>query len=127
MNYLMIIFLLIFSFVSHIKSENMRLYSFYTPSHEVLKNNWFLPSIQDNFEIDIRFFQQECEEATFKENGWNTTMLHKVEMIIDSIQKNWNKIFIYADIDIQFFKPIEKLIERYMEYNDLVVQRNNPS
>src|SRR5271155_4223618 len=117
MYYWMIIILFIFSFVNNIKPENMKLYSFYTPSHEVLKNNWFLPSIQDDFEIEIRFFPQECEAAIFKESGWNTTMLHKIEMIIEAIQKNWNKIFIYADIDIQFFKPMAKLIENYMNNN----------
>src|SRR5438034_9059948 len=111
MQYRIIVILFICSFANHIKSENMKLYSFYTPSHEILKNDWFLPSLQDDFEIEIRFFPQECETATFKESGWNTTMLHKVEMIIDAIKKNWNKVFIYADIDIQFFKTISKSIK----------------
>ena len=35
--------------------EKMKLYALYTPSHEILKNDFFLPSIQDDFDIIFEF------------------------------------------------------------------------
>ena len=111
------------------ENARMRLYSFYTDSHAILKDNWFLPSLKEtnkDLEIIIKYYDQECPSAEYLKAGWNQTMFRKVEMILEAIEDNWGSIFIYADIDIQFFGSIKEVIEREMEGYDMVVQKDRP-
>jgi hypothetical protein len=106
--------------------QKTKLYALYTPSHEILKDVFFLPSIKDDFEIILEFAQQTCESATFMNSGWTKTTLAKVDLIIRAIEENKDDIFIFSDVDIQFFGPIEELIMQLMENKDIVMQKNNP-
>lgn len=106
--------------------EKIKLYALYTPSHEVLKDKFFLPSIQDDFEVILEFCEQTCPSAKFMDEGWTQTTMRKVDLIIRAINENWGKIFIFSDVDIQFFAPIEKTILKLMDGKDIVMQRNNP-
>lgn len=106
--------------------EKIKLYALYTPSHEVLKDQFFLPSIQDDFDIVVEFCEQTCPTAGFMSEGWTQTTMRKVDLIIQAIHANWGKIFIFSDVDIQFFAPIESAILMLMEDKDIMMQRNNP-
>lgn len=107
--------------------KKIKLYSFYTPSHKILKDEWFLPSIQDDYDVTIEFHEQECPSGNFAEKGWITVMLRKVDLILKGIEENWGNIFVYADIDIQFFGPTQKSILKALENNDIVVQKDQPN
>ena len=109
------------------KTEKMKLYALYTPSHTVLKNEWFIPSIQDDFDLILEFHEQTCPSGTFMSGGWTRTTIKKVRLIVHAIQENWGKIFIFSDVDIQFFAPIQDHIERLMENKDIVIQKNSPN
>src|SRR5579864_4047396 len=85
--------------------KKIKLYALYTPSHEVLKNTYFLPSIQDDFEIILEECEQTCPTANFLSEGWTQTTMRKVDLIIRAIQENWDSFFIFSDVDIQFFHP----------------------
>jgi hypothetical protein len=102
------------------------MYALYTPSHEVLKDKFFLPSIQDDFEVICEFCEQTCESAKFMSDGWTKTTMRKVDLIIRAIKENWGEIFIFSDVDIQFFAPIQGYILKLMEGKDIIMQRNNP-
>ncbi len=120
--------LILFLFIStRIKTEKMRLYAAYTPSHAVLKDKWFLPSIQDDFDLIIEFHKQTCPSADFMAVGWTKTTIKKVKLIIRAIEENWGKIFIFSDVDIQFFAPIQNKIEQLMGDNDMLIQKNSPN
>ena len=106
--------------------ERIRLYALYTPSHEVLKDQFFLPSIQDDFDVICEFCEQTCLKAEFMSEGWTKTTMRKVDLIIRAIQENWGKIFIFSDVDIQFFRPIKNMIISLMEGKDILMQKNNP-
>lgn len=116
------IFLYEFAF-SH---EKIRMYALYTPSHEVLKDKFFLPSIKDDFEIVLEFCEQSCSSAKFMQEGWTDTTMRKVDLIIRAIQENWGNVFIFSDVDIQFFEPMQDIILELIEGKDIVMQRNNP-
>ncbi len=105
----------------------MKLYAIYTPSHAILKDNYFLPSLQDDFDLIIEPVEQTCESATFMSSGWTKTTIKKVDLIIRAIKENWGEIFIFSDVDIQFFSPIHDLILSHMTENDLIMQKNCPS
>jgi hypothetical protein len=86
----------------------MKVYIFYTDSHKILLDDFFLPSIKDeyNAELDITKFEQKCPSARLNSNGWIETMYFKIDTILKGINENINKqnnIFIHSDIDIQFF------------------------
>lgn len=106
--------------------EKMRLYALYTPSHEILKDTFFLPSICDDFEIILEFAPQTSQSAVFMSEGWTATTMRKVDLIIRAIEENMGDVFIFSDVDIQFFAPIQKHIEELIEGKDIVMQKNNP-
>ena len=120
--------LLAFLCINNVYSQDkIRLYAFYTPSHAVLKDRFFLPSIQDDFEIIMREEKQTCSSAQFMNNGWTKTTIKKVDLIIDAILENWGSVFIFSDVDIQFFAPIKDLLLSLIQDNDIIMQKNCPS
>jgi Nucleotide-diphospho-sugar transferase len=123
-----IIFILCVIYIAQSFShEKMKLYALYTPSHEILKDDFFLPSIQDDFDIIFEFCDQTCASAKFMDEGWTDTTMRKVDLIIRAIQENWGSIFIFSDVDIQFFSPVQAKILQLMEGKDMVIQRNSPN
>jgi hypothetical protein len=58
--------------------------------------------------------------------GWTKTTMRKVDLIIRAIQENWGKIFIFSDVDIQFFRPVKNFILILMKGKDILMQKNNP-
>ncbi len=117
----------IFLCVHYVESNNkIRLYAIYTPSHAILKDNYFLPSIQDDFELIVEAVEQTSPSATFMSQGWTKTTIKKVELIIRAIKENWGSVFIFSDVDIQFFAPIQDILLFLIKDNDIIMQKNNP-
>jgi len=108
-------------------SRRIKLYSYCTPSHQILKTNWFLPSVRDDYEIIIKEFGQECPSARFLEEGWAKTIDRKIEMLIGAVKKNFPGIFIFSDIDIQFFRETKEELLQELGKKDIVFQRNSLS
>ncbi|HSC25575.1 MAG TPA: putative nucleotide-diphospho-sugar transferase [Candidatus Babeliales bacterium] len=123
-----IIVLLFFVFSDYCyANKKIKLYALYTPSHAILKDTFFLPSIQDDFEIIFEFCDQTCPSGDFMGQGWTETTIQKVNLIIRAIKENWGSIFIFSDVDIQFFCPIEEMILKCMHGKDLMIQKNTPN
>jgi len=122
------VLMVICCFVSQIFThEKIRMYALYTPSHQVLKDEFFLPSLQDDFELIIEFCEQTCPSAKFMSEGWTQTTIRKVDLILRAIEENWGSFFIFSDVDIQFFAPIKKIILDCIRDKDMVIQKNSPS
>jgi hypothetical protein len=125
--YVSLVFFVCFYAVNILPHEKIKLYALYTPSHEVLKDKFFLPSLQDDFEVIFEFCEQTCQSVKFMSEGWTDTTIRKVDLIIRAIKENWGSIFIFSDVDIQFFRPIQEAILEHMQDKDMVIQRNTPS
>ena len=122
-----IVILGIFCSINTIESKT-KLYALYTPSHKILVDEFFLPSIKDNFEIVLVATKQTCPSAKFFNHGWRQTTIQKVDLIIRAIKENWGDIFIFSDVDIQFFRPIEqKILKQMGDSLNLVIQKNSPN
>lgn len=102
----------------------VRLYSLYTQSHAVLKDEWFLKTLSDNFELVITKLPHEMQ--LYGTPGFNRLTWLKLDLLIDAVQKNWGKYFLYSDVDVQFFAPIEKALIEAIADRDLLVQRDSP-
>jgi hypothetical protein len=61
------------------------------------------------------------------DEGWTDTTIRKVDLIIRAIKENWGSIFIFSDVDIQFFAPIKATILKLMKNKDLMIQKNSPN
>jgi hypothetical protein len=99
---------------------------FFTPSHEHLYENWLKPSLQDEFDIVIGTAEQDCARGSYYAEGWTTTTKKKVEHIVKTVQSNMDRLFIFADVDIQFFTPIVDDIKALLKGYEFVVQRDSP-
>jgi len=102
----------------------MRLYTFCTPSHEILLNQWLIRSLKDDYELHIERYAQKSLPADYMSDGWIDTMLDKVEVIIRAIRENEGKIFIHSDADVQFFGRTQGVILKAIDRLDMVIQRD---
>ena len=58
--------------------KSFKLYCMYTPEFERLYKDYFLLSIQDDFEVIAQELPQECPAAAFETEGWDKTMYRKL-------------------------------------------------
>ena len=108
------------------ENEKLKIYAICTPSHYILRDEWFLKTLQDDYEIVIVEHKQECPSAQFMHQGWKSTTIHKVELWIDAVRDNWGNIFVCSDVDIQFFQPTEPILLELIKDKDMVIQRDTP-
>ncbi len=89
-----------------LNTSNMKILSFYTPSHKILFDNYFYPSykqyLSKDFELLYKTSDQLCESANYRTKGWAETVIQKLEFILDYLTTLDNKIFIFSDCDVQF-------------------------
>ena len=104
----------------------IKLYCLCTPSHERLRDEWFLPTLKDEFEIHSRYLRQDGP-GEYGDPSFRLAVRKKVEMISEAIESNWGQIFIVSDVDIQFFKPITKLALESMKDRDIMTQNDGPT
>ena len=102
----------------------MKLYAFYTPSHNELLEDWFLSSIQDDFDVVIESKEQVSSSGSFMEEGWLETMKEKVRLILRASEENEGTLFIHSDVDIQFFKAVIPIITTLIEDYDMLIQKS---
>ena len=103
----------------------MNVISMVTRSHEILEKNWFLPSLKDDCVIKmLRFEDQGSGEGSWETESFNNAVTQKTKIIADFIEKHQGELIIWADVDIQFFRPIIPELERLMQSGeDMLFQR----
>lgn len=94
------------------------IYTFYTDSHKVFLDDWFMKTIDEREKdlVVVEKFDQERHSGAFMQEGWNKTMLRKVDYIIDCLKGD--DIFVHADCDIQFFDTFYDKMKQEMEEKD---------
>jgi len=96
----------------------MKLYVIFTPSHRNLYENYFLKSVPDEFEIIPCEIPQECPTGEFYKEGWDKTCYKKIELYEKACAENQGELFLFSDVDIQFFGKIkDTLIEELGDYD----------
>jgi hypothetical protein len=73
------------------------------------------------------YHKQTTHTGAFMSHGWLDAMDIKLDVILGAIEDNKDSIFIFADCDIQFFKPFKHLIVKELENNDIVCQEDRGS
>lgn len=80
-------------------------------------------------EIIVRKFPQECKDASFMTDGWNSTMRKKVQYIIDALSNTKeDEWFVHADCDIVLFPEWKQVLIQYEKSNlDMMIQNDYAS
>jgi len=81
------------------------LYTLCTPSHEVFLEEFFLPTVDPEFDLHlIRAEQQGGWE--FATEGWHNNVRQKLAMFADAVRDHSDgEIVMFTDVDMIFVKP----------------------
>ncbi|MFH2069013.1 MAG: putative nucleotide-diphospho-sugar transferase [Candidatus Omnitrophota bacterium] len=101
----------------------MKLYAVYTDGAAILKDDWFLKSLQDDWELNIlQVGATEKKYGDFSTPGFKDVVKKKTALILDSIKDNFGDVIIWSDLDIQFFGKCSDTIEYSIKEKDVVFQ-----
>lgn len=104
----------------------MKIYTFYSKSHEIIYHNYFLESLKKygpELELVTKVVDQKTMSGSFDEVGFNSTMKDKIALLLDAINENWGSWFIFSDCDIQFLDYFyEDLISYINNDKDIIAQ-----
>lgn len=106
----------------------MKIYTFYSDTHEVLYTDYFMKSfyemkMNDFFEVDATRVRQRTMSGDFGTPGFAESMKDKVEIILRAIDENKGSQFIFADCDIQFLQHLRYDLANYnMDNIDMLAQ-----
>jgi hypothetical protein len=101
----------------------MKLFSICTPQAAALKDKWFLKTLQDDWELHIVDLDDVPQgNGDYLSREWYYCLKKKIDILIDAIKSNPDDIILFADMDIQFFRPCTDIINECMQGHDIVFQ-----
>lgn len=106
----------------------MRLYTYMTPSHRTLFDEFLYPSLKTHFlcdpsnELTAREGEQITASGCFSDEGFNRTTIEKVRLWLRAAEENPHEPWIYCDPDICFYRPFARDLLRYARRFDLAGQ-----
>jgi MoaA/NifB/PqqE/SkfB family radical SAM enzyme len=104
----------------------MKLITVCSASHDTLKDTWFLPTLQDDY--DVRTFPCDVQgPGTYLQDDWTRAVVFKSATIVNAIEQNWGDVFVYSDVDVTFFAPTKTTILERLGDKDIVCQLDDPS
>lgn len=103
----------------------MKLYCFYTPSHEIFFKDWFLPSAEKEYEvISTKHSTQISKSGAYAKMGWRETQYNKVLCWKKAVEDNMGDLIVCSDVDIQFLKRSSEYLSKTLESGDIGFQQN---
>lgn len=113
----------------------MKIYTTFTPSHNDLFNNFFLPSYKKanknkDFSLYVSEMKQISETGSYSTHGFRESTSDKIKVIIKAIEENMGDWIIYSDPDIQFFEGFTEDVLKYpklQEGVDIYCQCDTPN
>jgi len=109
----------------------MKIYTHYSDSHRSMYDNfkYTLRNIYTKEQVTIRclYHPQTTQSGSFMTPGWLDSMEYKLNLILDAIDENKDSWFIFADCDVQFFKPFIDDLENVLQNTDIACQEDRGS
>jgi len=103
----------------------MKLVGVYSSSHETFKDEWFLRTLKDDYEVCL-YPSEARGHGNYMEADWQQAVRFKSAKIIETIQKNWGEVFVYSDMDVLFVGPTKTTIQSCLNGKDIVCQLDDP-
>lgn len=105
----------------------MKIYSCYTPSHEVLYRDYYLPTLPASLD-DHASLIGISGSGDFRSVDFYQTIEAKLELMLDSIASNAGSAIIWSDVDIIYFGDPVPSLQRLLEESDADIwfQKESP-
>lgn len=104
----------------------MKLFSYYTPTHARMFNNFLLKSIErfNEYTIIVKKDAQICESGLYGTKGFNIQTFNKLDFVLSS--NNWDsgEIAMFCDADVIFLKPTKDHVLGQMPEHDIIFQND---
>lgn len=101
------------------------LHSLYTPSHAVLKERYFVPTLPKEFDLRLHYFENPGA-GVIHDPSFCRAIVRKVEVILQAIEENWGGMFVWCDVDTQFFRPFGEIARSCADRFDIAFQVDAP-
>jgi len=97
----------------------MKIYTAHSDSHNQLYQQFFLPTLPQDLELNSHLIPQECDTANFKDRGWSQTCYRKTKIFLQACDENPKDIFIFSDVDVQFFcsSIVDDLLKELLDHD----------
>mgnify|MGYP003641494094 CR=1 FL=1 len=106
--------------------DKLKLYCFFTPSHEEFYTSWLKPTAEKEYLIrPISFDRQLSKSGKYIEIGWRETQYRKVLAWIGAVKENMGDIIVCSDTDVQFLRPSSRFLVDYLHTDDIAFQQND--
>ena len=104
----------------------MKICCCYTPSHDSLHRDDFLPTIPPGFTVQSEVIEM-FGEGHYESPQFVPCVVKKVDLILQSLRENAGNVIIWSDVDIQFYRlsPDRALAE--LGERDIAFQAANAS
>jgi len=104
----------------------VKLYCCYTPAHEILLKNYFLPSIPSGFDVTAHQFDLKGN-GVYLSTEYMSCIQQKIELVISSLIENRGEIIVWSDIDLIFLRDVsQELTEIFIQSGcDILYQSNS--
>ena len=103
----------------------MDLLTFYSESHKVMYENYFLESYQrhlkNSFILKAKEITQLSKTGDYDSTGFNETMLEKIKFVLENFDSS-DEPFVFADCDIQFFGDFKESLLEELGDHDIAFQ-----
>ena len=95
-----------------------------SPSHDLLKEQVFLATLCEAWElIEIRF--GHSGNGNFRTACWSHVISGRVGQYLNIIKRFPGEIVVFSDVDIQWFGPVQEKIRQLIVNKDILFQRES--
>lgn len=99
----------------------MNLYTCYTPSHKPLYWKYMVNTVYFDTSLVVHELP-EIGDGTYRNPKWTVATHRKILMIQEVLKADIDDIFMFSDVDVQFFGPLTDIVTHSIRDYDIVTQ-----
>jgi hypothetical protein len=99
----------------------MKIFCCYTPSHNALFHDDFLPTVPSSFTVHPEIIAM-FGEGHYDSPQFVPCVVKKVDLILQSLRENAGDVIIWSDVDIQFYKFAPNIALTELADHDIAFQ-----
>lgn len=106
----------------------MKCYTCYSPSHALLYERYFLPTVPNELHLHVTHLPDFCKTGGWEEAGWLEAVTAKAAaMHHAAVDTPDGEIALFSDVDVQFFGPVADDLQRCLGGWDVAFQDDGPA
>lgn len=100
----------------------MKLFCCYTPAHEILLKDYFLPTVPQEFKVVATKIDLQGP-GDFLSTEFLRCISEKMRLVVQSLEDHRGEVIVWSDIDIQFFDLQSARLVKELGDHDIAFQR----